>query len=62
MADTNDQFQQLKPRGDSDDANRRLVESRSPFRPMDARLDVAPVHYIAVKDERVIRDSMRSSW
>ncbi len=52
---------ELKPRGDSDDANHRLAESRSPFLRMDARLDVAPVHYIPARDERVIRDSTRSS-
>ncbi len=57
IADTNEPVQALKPRGDSDDANRRLAESRSPFLPRDARLDVAPVHYIPAKDERVIRDS-----
>ena len=51
----------LKPRGDSDDADRRLAESQSPFLPMDARFDVAPAHYFAAKDERVIRDSTRSS-
>ncbi len=61
LADTNDQFQELKLRGDTDGANRRLAESRSPVLPMDARLDVAPVHYIPAKDERVIRESTRSS-
>ena len=60
-ADTSKQLRGLKPRGDSDDANRRLGESRLPFLPMDARLDVAPVHYIPAKDDRVIRDSTRSS-
>ncbi len=61
MADTNDQFQELKPRGDSDDASRRLAESRSPFLRMDARLDVIPELYVPAKDARTIRDSMRSS-
>ena len=61
MADTNDQVRELKPRGDSDDANRRLAESRSPFLRMDARLDVVPERYVPAKDERVIRDSTRSS-
>ena len=61
MADTTDQFQEFKPRGDSDGANRRLAVWRSPFLPMDARLDVAPVRYIPTRDERVIRDSTRSS-
>ncbi len=56
-ASANEPLRELKPRGDSDGANRRLAESRSPFLPMDARLDVAPVHYIPAKDERVIRDS-----
>ena len=61
MVGTNQQLRELKRPGDSDDADRRLAESRSPFLPMDARLDVAPVHYIPAKDERVIRDSTRSS-
>ena len=61
MADTNAQFQELKPRGDSDDAYRRLAGSRSPFLPTDVRLDVALERYIREKDERVIRDSTRSS-
>ena len=59
-ADTNEQLRGLKPRGNSDDANRRLAVWRSPFLPMDARLDVARVHYIPAKDEGVIRDSTRS--
>ena len=60
MVDKNHRFRELKPRGDNDDATRQLVESRSPFLPMDSRLDVAPVHYIPTKDERAIRDSMRN--
>ncbi len=60
-ADTGELVQELRPRGDSDDADRRLVESRSPFLRMDARLDVVPEHCIPAKDERVIRDSTRSS-
>ena len=61
VATTSEPVQELKPRGDSDDAARRLAESRPPLLRMDARLDVAPVHYIPAKDERVSRDSMRSS-
>ena len=60
-ADANEPLGEFKPRGDSGDANRRLAGSRSPFLPMDARLDVAPVHYIPAKDEHAIRDSTRSS-
>ena len=51
----------LRPLGDSDDGARRPVVSRSPFLRMDARLDVVPEHYAPAKDERVIRDSTRSS-
>ena len=61
MVDTNQRPRELKPRGDSDDAFRRLAVWQSPFLPMDARLDVAPVHYVPAKDERVIRDSTQSS-
>ncbi len=57
LVDTDERFQEFMPRGDSDDADRRLAESQSPFLPMDARLDVAPAHYIPAKNERVIRDS-----
>lgn len=45
----------------SDDAIRRPAVWRSPLLPMDARLDVAPVHYVPAKDERMIRDSTQSS-
>ena len=57
MAGTNEAVQEFKPRADSDNANRRPAESRLPFLPMDAGLDVAPVYYIPAKDERVIRNS-----
>ena len=61
MANTGAQFQELKPRGGSDDANRRPAESRLPFLRMDARLDVVRERYVPAKDEHVIRDSTRSS-
>ena len=61
MADTGESVQELKPRGDSDDANRRLVKSRSPFLRTDARLDAVPERCVPAKDERVIRDSTRGS-
>ena len=48
---------ELKPRGDTADADHRLAELRSPFLPTDARLDVVPVHYIPAKDEGVLHDS-----
>jgi len=55
--DATDPFAELKPRGDSDDAIRRLAESRSPCLPMDVRLAAGSAHYIPAKDERAIRDS-----
>ncbi len=61
MADTIDQLQVLKPRGDSDNANRQLAESQSPFLRMDVQLDAVSERYVPAKDERVIRDSTRSS-
>ncbi len=60
-ADANEPLGEFKPRGDSDDADRRLAESRSPFLRMDARLDEVPERCVPAKDERVIRDSTRSS-
>ena len=59
--DATDRFGTLKPRGDSDDATRRLAESRSLCLPMDARRGAAPVHYIPSKEGRAIRDSTRSN-
>jgi hypothetical protein len=59
--DATDRFGTLKPRGDSDDAIRRLVESRSPCLPMDVRLGATPAHYIPAKDGRAIRDNTRSN-
>ena len=61
LAETNDQVQELRPRGDNDDANRQLAESRAPVPRRDARLDVEPAHYVPAKDEHVTRDSTRSS-
>ncbi len=61
MTGASEQLGELRPRGDSDDANRRLAESRSLFLRMDARLDAVPERYVPAKDERVIRDSTRSS-
>ncbi len=60
VAVTSELIQELKPRGDNDDAIRRLAGSRSPSLRMDARLDVVREHYIPAKDEGVIRDSSRS--
>jgi len=51
----------LKPRGDSDDANRRLAESRPPFLRMDARPDVVPERCVPARDECVIHDNSGSN-
>ena len=61
MVDTREPVQELKPRGDSDDATRRLAESRSPSLRTDARLAVAPERCDPAKDVRGIRGSTRSS-
>ena len=55
--DATDRFGTLKPRGDSDDAIRRLAESRSPCLPMDVRPAAGSAHYIPVKGELAVRDS-----
>ena len=61
MADTGEPVRKLKPRGDSDDAIRRLAEPRSPFLLMDTRLDVVPERYVSAIGARGTRDSTRSS-
>jgi len=40
----NEPLNKIKPRGDSDGANRRLAQSRSPFLPMDARTSPYDTH------------------
>ena len=48
---------ELKQHGDSDDANRRLAEPRSPFLLMETRLDVVPGRYVPTKDARGLGDN-----